>query len=248
MPPARRIRNPVTMDDPARRHQQIQAELAQIGIALPGSLTSRTTRCQRRRLPLPRRPARPARPLPHLDPQSRRPLHHQDPHPRRRRTAPPLLHRPPPPAPAHHRTRSRLHRARRTARSTRNAGRPARRSRDQPPAGERGRNGQNTGRSARLTREPRPATARNPWSASSVVGPQRVTDRTAGVVPTELSRWLFLILAVGSDWRGAHISRATLRPVEYRSCLSPVLCPGLGRHVLAAAIALLSRRGPSRPY
>ena len=47
MPPARRIRNPVTMDDPARRHQQIQAELAQIGIALPGSLTSRTTRCQR---------------------------------------------------------------------------------------------------------------------------------------------------------------------------------------------------------
>ena len=35
------------MDDPARRHQQIQAELAQIGIALPGSLTDRTTRCQR---------------------------------------------------------------------------------------------------------------------------------------------------------------------------------------------------------
>jgi hypothetical protein len=33
------------MDDLARRHQQIQAELAQIGIALPGSLTSRTTRC-----------------------------------------------------------------------------------------------------------------------------------------------------------------------------------------------------------
>ena len=47
MPPARRIRNPVTMDDLARRHQQIQAELAQIGITLPGSLTSRTTRCQR---------------------------------------------------------------------------------------------------------------------------------------------------------------------------------------------------------
>ena len=47
MPPARRIRNPVTMDDVARRHQQILAELAQIGIALPGSLTSRTTRCQR---------------------------------------------------------------------------------------------------------------------------------------------------------------------------------------------------------
>ena len=35
------------MDDLARRHQQIQAELAQIGISLPGSLTSRTTRCQR---------------------------------------------------------------------------------------------------------------------------------------------------------------------------------------------------------
>ena len=47
MPPARRIRNPVTMDDPALRHQQIQAELGQIGITLPGSLTSRTTRCQR---------------------------------------------------------------------------------------------------------------------------------------------------------------------------------------------------------
>ena len=30
-----------------RRHQQIQAELGQIGITLPGSLTSRTTRCQR---------------------------------------------------------------------------------------------------------------------------------------------------------------------------------------------------------
>ena len=35
------------MDHLARRHQQILAELAQIGIALPGSLTSRTTRCQR---------------------------------------------------------------------------------------------------------------------------------------------------------------------------------------------------------
>jgi hypothetical protein len=35
------------MDDPARRHQQIQDELARIGITLPGSLTSRTTRCQR---------------------------------------------------------------------------------------------------------------------------------------------------------------------------------------------------------
>ena len=35
------------MDDPARRHQQLQAELGQIGITLPGSRTSRTTRCQR---------------------------------------------------------------------------------------------------------------------------------------------------------------------------------------------------------
>jgi len=35
------------MDDPARRHQQIQAELGQIGLVLPGSLTQRTTRCQR---------------------------------------------------------------------------------------------------------------------------------------------------------------------------------------------------------
>ena len=35
------------MDDLARRHQQIQAELGQIGLVLPGSLTDRTTRCQR---------------------------------------------------------------------------------------------------------------------------------------------------------------------------------------------------------
>jgi hypothetical protein len=35
------------MDDLARRHQQIQAELARIGITLPGSLITRTTRCQR---------------------------------------------------------------------------------------------------------------------------------------------------------------------------------------------------------
>ena len=35
------------MDNPALRHEQIQAELGQIGITLPGSLTSRTTRCQR---------------------------------------------------------------------------------------------------------------------------------------------------------------------------------------------------------
>jgi hypothetical protein len=35
------------MTDLERRHQQIQAELGQIGIALPGSLVNRTTRCQR---------------------------------------------------------------------------------------------------------------------------------------------------------------------------------------------------------
>ena len=36
------------MDDPARRRlSQIQAELSQIGLVLPGSLTDRTTRCQR---------------------------------------------------------------------------------------------------------------------------------------------------------------------------------------------------------
>ena len=58
MPPARRIRNPVTMDDLARRHQQIQAELAQIGITLPGPLTSRTTRTRQR----PAATATPARP------------------------------------------------------------------------------------------------------------------------------------------------------------------------------------------
>ena len=32
---------------PGPRHQQIQAELSQIGLVLPGSLTDRTTRCQR---------------------------------------------------------------------------------------------------------------------------------------------------------------------------------------------------------
>ncbi len=35
------------MDDPARRHQQLRAELGQTGLVLPGSLTDRTTRCQR---------------------------------------------------------------------------------------------------------------------------------------------------------------------------------------------------------
>ena len=35
------------MDDPARRHQQIQAELSQIGLVLPGSLTDRTMEAYR---------------------------------------------------------------------------------------------------------------------------------------------------------------------------------------------------------
>ena len=142
MPPARRIRNPVTMDDPARRHQQIQAELARIGITLPGSLTSRTTRCQRPGCHCHASPPILHGPHPTWTRKAWHPLHHQDPHPRRSRTAPPLLHRPPPPAPAHHRTRSHLHRTRRTAPSTRNAARPARRSRDQPLTGEPDRNRQ----------------------------------------------------------------------------------------------------------
>ena len=58
------------MDDPARRHQQIQAELGQIGIALPGSLTDRTTRCQRASCHCHADPPATPRPLPHLDPQN----------------------------------------------------------------------------------------------------------------------------------------------------------------------------------
>ena len=61
------------MDDPARRHQQIQAELCQIGLVLPGSLTNRTTRCQRTGCHCHADPPATARPLPDLDPQSRRP-------------------------------------------------------------------------------------------------------------------------------------------------------------------------------
>ena len=44
------------MDDPARRHQQIQAELSQIGLVLPGSLTQPHHPLPARRLPLPRHP------------------------------------------------------------------------------------------------------------------------------------------------------------------------------------------------
>ena len=48
------------MDDLARRHEQIQAELRPDRIALPCSPPpSRTTRRQRRQPPLPRHPARP---------------------------------------------------------------------------------------------------------------------------------------------------------------------------------------------
>ena len=145
------------MDDPARRHQQIQAELAQIGITLPGSLTSRTTRCQR-----PGCHCRASPPVLHgpyptwtrkagarsitktLTPQEAERLRPYFTAHRRLRQLITELEAisielaGQPPAPA-------------------TAGRPARRSRDQPLTGEPGRNGQNTGRSARLTREPRPA-------------------------------------------------------------------------------------------
>ena len=154
MPPARRIRNPVTMDDPARRHQQIQAELARIGITLPGSLTSRTTRCQR----------------PGCHCHASPPVLH-GPYPTWTRKAgarsitktltPEEADRLRPYFAAHRRLRQLITEL--EALSIELAGqpatrrRPARRSRDQPPTGEPGRNGQNTGRSARLTREPRPA-------------------------------------------------------------------------------------------
>ena len=157
MPPARRIRNPVTMDDPARRHQQIQAELARIGITLPGSLTSRTTRCQR--------PGCHCRATPPV-------LHGPYPTWTRKAGARSITktltaeeaERLRPYFTAHRRLRQLITEL--EAISIELAGqppapgtprRPARRSRNQPPGGEPDRNRQNTGRSARLTREPRPA-------------------------------------------------------------------------------------------
>ena len=47
MPPGAADKESCDHGRPGTPDQQIQAELAQIGIALPGSLTSRTTRCQR---------------------------------------------------------------------------------------------------------------------------------------------------------------------------------------------------------
>ena len=124
----------MTMDDLARRHQQIQAELAQIGIALPGSLTSRTTRCQRPGCHCHASPPILHGPYPTWTRKAGARSVTKTLTPPRSRTAPPLLRRPPPPAPAHHRTRSHLDRTRRTTRNTQNAGRSARLSRDQPLA------------------------------------------------------------------------------------------------------------------
>ena len=157
MPPARRIRNPVTMDDPARRHQQIQAELARIGIALPGSLTSRTTRCQR----------------PGCHCHASPPILH-GPYPTWTRKAgsrsitktltPEEAERLRPYFAAHRRLRQlitelealSIELAAQPAAPATPEGQPGE-ARNQPLAGEPDRNGQNTGRSARLTREHAPA-------------------------------------------------------------------------------------------
>ena len=144
------------MDDLARRHQQIQAELARIGIALPGSLTSRTTRCQR----------------PGCHCHASPPVLH-GPYPTWTRKAgarsitktltPEEAERLRPYFAAHRRLRQliteleaiSIELAEQPA-APADARRPAPRSPDQPPAGEPGRNGQNTGRSARLSREQPP--------------------------------------------------------------------------------------------
>ena len=150
------------MDDPARRHQQIQAELAQIGITLPGSLTSRTTRCQR----------------PGCHCRASPPILH-GPYPTWTRKAgarsitktltPQEAERLRPYFTAHRRLRQLITELEAISielagqpPAPGTAGRPARRSRDQPPAGEPDRTGQNTGRSARLTREQPPQATRNP--------------------------------------------------------------------------------------
>jgi len=157
MPPARRIRNPVTMDDLARRHQQIQAELARIGITLPGSLTSRTTRCQR----------------PGCHCHASPPILH-GPYPTwtrkisgrsvTRTLTPQEAGRLRPYFTAHRRLRQLITEL--EAISIKLAEQPAapgtpegqhREAGDQSLTGESDPNGQNTGRSARLTREPRPA-------------------------------------------------------------------------------------------
>ena len=165
MPPARRIRNPVTMDDLARRHQQIQAELAQIGITLPGSLTSRTTRCQR----------------PGCHCHASPPILH-GPYPTWTRKAgsrsitktltPQEAERLRPYFTAHRRLRQLITEL--EAISIELASRPA--------------TPQNAG-SGPLNAGP--ALQEHPVTADqqgSVVGPQGVTDRTAGVIPTELLR------------------------------------------------------------
>ena len=119
------------MDDPARRHQQIQAELSQIGLVLPGSLTDRATRCQRAGCHCHADPPQLHGPYPTWtrkisgrtvtrtltpeDAERLRPYFDARRHLRQ-----------------HHRTRSHLHPARRPARATtRPAGRSARLARDQ---------------------------------------------------------------------------------------------------------------------
>ena len=187
------------MDDLARRHQQIQAELAQIGITLPGSLTSRTTRCQRPGCHCRASPPVLHGPYPTWTRKAGSPLDHQDPHPAQEAdgsapTSPPTAacagsspNSKPSPSSSPDSPQHPQHRKTSPAKPE-----PAPDRRTRPKQTK-------TGRSARLTREPRPRRTRNPWSASSVVSPPRVTDRTAGVVPTELFRWPFLIMPVGSD-------------------------------------------------
>ena len=163
------------MDDLARRHQQIQAELAQIGIALPGSLTSRTTRCQR----------------PGCHCHASPPVLH-GPYPTWTRKAgsrsitktltPQEADRLRPYFTAHRRLRQLITEL--EALSIELAGQPAApatpedqpgEARNQPLTGEPGRNGQNTGRSARLTREQRPAaTPVTAGQPSSVVSPPKL--------------------------------------------------------------------------
>ena len=147
----------MTMDDLARRHQQIQAELAQIGIALPGSSNQPHHPLPAARLPLPRQPARPARPLPHLDPQSRSSCSIT------KTLTPEEAERLRPYFTAHRRLRQLITELEALSIELAECPQHPQRRNTSPakpgpaPGGELGRNGQNTGRSARLTREPRPA-------------------------------------------------------------------------------------------
>jgi hypothetical protein len=57
----------------------IVAEISRLGLAVPGSITERMTRCQRAGMPLQSRPTPAPRALPDLDPAGKRHDHH--PHP-----------------------------------------------------------------------------------------------------------------------------------------------------------------------